>query len=790
MNFDEFFCLATGKHPYAYQLELGEMAEPPSVLEAHTGAGKTHALIVSWLYGRQIRQTAPRRLVYALPMRSLVEQTAEVAREIRDRLTLSDETLPIHTLMGGVDKMELRGWREWPERDQILIGTIDMLLSRALNRGYSESRYQWPVAFGLLNNDCRWVFDEIQLMQGARVTAAQLDGLRRKLGVALPCETIWASATVDRDALLTIDRPDLGETLQLPTTDRDDRLAKRLNATKLLERVDLTTCKPGDMPRAIAEQITEHHRPATRSIVVLNRVDLAQQVALALERQLKKGKGPRVEVVLLHSRFRPPERREHMDAALAEIDDGPGRIIVATQVIEAGVDVSATLLATETAPFSSIVQRLGRCNRTGDDRDATVLWLDSGQLDAKRAAPYEPGDIATTRTALLDLLGTSLSPAALERLAVPERREAWEVLRRRDLLDLFDTSPDLSGMDVDVARFIRDDDDRSVFVFFRDLFDRKTAATADQPAAEPDELVNVPLHTLGDRDAWLYDPIDDLWKPVRTAPPGATVMLAAADGGYEPKLGWSRSAKGPVIPIEPSEPQQPDALDREEPSNGWMSLADHLTRAEVSARELVTALAEMDLRDGAAEATIAAAAVHDVGKAHPAFQKMIRASAKLDEEPEGLATTLWAKSGKRTGPRNKRRHFRHELASALALRSLDGQIQLPSGAPELVQYLTAAHHGRVRLSIRPAPGEQPPADDPNGRFALGVHEGDELLFPVETPLGELPKVTLTLACMDLGGEERSWVEAACALRDDPQLGPFRLGFLEALVRIADWRASA
>ncbi len=481
------------------------------MLEAHTGAGKTQALIVSWLYGRRERQTAPRRLVYALPMRSLVEQTATVAHNIRECLGLDEKALPIHTLMGGVERTELRGWREWPERDQILVGTIDMLLSRALNRGYSESRYQWPIAFGLLNNDCRWVFDEIQLMQSARVTAAQLDGLRRKLGVALPCETIWASATVDRAALLTIDRPDLGETLGLPAADRDGPLAKRLNAMKPLERVDLTTCKPAGMPRAIAERIIERHRPATRSIVVLNRVDLAQQVALALERQLKKGNGPPAEVVLLHSRFRPPERREHMDATLAALDDGPGRIIVATQVIEAGIDISATLLATETAPFSSIVQRLGRCNRTGEDRDAGVLWLDGGPLDAKRAAPYEPADIAATRDVLLGLVGTSLSPAALERLTIPERQEAWDVLRRRDLLDLFDTSPDLSGMDVDVARFIRDDDERSVFVFFRDLLDRKTAAAANQPAAEPDELVNVPLGTLGDRDAWVHDPIDGLW---------------------------------------------------------------------------------------------------------------------------------------------------------------------------------------------------------------------------------------------------------------------------------------
>jgi len=43
--------------------------------------------------------------------------------------------------------------------------------------------------------------------------------------------------------------------------------------------------------------------------------------------------------------------------------------------------------------------------------------------------------------------------------------------------------------------------------------------------------------------------------------------------------------------------------------------------------------------------------------------------------------------------------------------------------------------------------------------------------------------------MELGGEA-SWAELALTLRDDPQLGPFRLGALESLLRIADWRASA
>lgn len=39
-------------------------------------------------------------------------------------------------------------WDVWPEKPAILIGTQDMLLSRALNRGYGMNRYRWPMHFG------------------------------------------------------------------------------------------------------------------------------------------------------------------------------------------------------------------------------------------------------------------------------------------------------------------------------------------------------------------------------------------------------------------------------------------------------------------------------------------------------------------------------------------------------------------------------------------------------------------------------------------------------------------
>ena len=64
-----------------------------------------------------------------------------------------------------------------------------MLLSRTLNRGYAASRARWPVEFGLLNNDCLWVLDEVQLMGSGLVTTAQLDAFRHggKQSVGVGC---------------------------------------------------------------------------------------------------------------------------------------------------------------------------------------------------------------------------------------------------------------------------------------------------------------------------------------------------------------------------------------------------------------------------------------------------------------------------------------------------------------------------------------------------------------------------------------------------------------------------
>jgi len=88
-----------------------------------------------------------------------------------------------------------------------------------------------------------------------------------------------------------------------------------------------------------------------------------------------------------------------------------------------------------------------------------------------------------------------------------------------------------------------------------------------------------------------------------------------------------------------------------------------------------------------------AARWHDVGKAHEAFQ-----AGLLKMNPALTENKLWAKSGKNGKLTYGRKHFRHELASSLAVLSRQPEW------PFLIAYLIATHHGKVRLSIRSLPG--------------------------------------------------------------------------------------
>jgi len=72
----------TDNDPYPYQVRLASEPIQSRAISVPTGAGKTAAAIVAWLWRLKTdTNNTPRRLVYCLPMRVLVEQTRDNAKK-------------------------------------------------------------------------------------------------------------------------------------------------------------------------------------------------------------------------------------------------------------------------------------------------------------------------------------------------------------------------------------------------------------------------------------------------------------------------------------------------------------------------------------------------------------------------------------------------------------------------------------------------------------------------------------------------------------------------------------
>ncbi len=381
--------------PYPYQIRLAEQltAGRNVSLRAPTGSGKTRAVLTPFVLDNLVwPRGRPARLIYALPLRSLVQQIHQEASELVARSGHADWAVTIQTGEQSDD--------EFFDRGRIVVTTYDQVLSGLLCAPYGLSDRQRNVNAAAVAG-ALVIFDEFHLMELKRAFLTGAAGLRLFRGLA---QSVWMTATATTPPL-----DELHRALDCTTVSLAPEEMRTLPVVATTTRE--LRVEPGPLT---ADAVKQH--ATSRTVVIVNQVARAQALYRALESWADQQGIP---LLCLHARFFKSDR----DARVRDLRQLFGRgsrgpaISIATQVVEAGVDVSCDHLLTELCPMNALLQRAGRCARFENERGVVHVY----GLPAEENAhlPYgSPGApeprLAATENLLRERESWEMSPELVE----------------------------------------------------------------------------------------------------------------------------------------------------------------------------------------------------------------------------------------------------------------------------------------------------------------------------------------------------------------------------------------
>lgn len=322
------------------------------------------------------------KLIYVVPLRTLGQGIYAEARRLASKLDKPCESL----MENGIERVKpyvTMQTGEQPDdpfldRGTIIITTYDQLLSGALDSPYSLSEGQHNVNCAAIAG-ALVVFDEFHLMplDKAFLTAAAVIKMFHGL-----CQSVWMTATATKP----LERLLVKELGAAAVPESDEALREMMGAIPAINSVSRTIQAQAQPLTADAVLAAHQHR----SIVITNTVGRSQALFGELQKGLAGAKRPEVEVILLHARFFRDDRKakESHLRSLFGPDAQSNAILIATQVIEAGIDISCEHLHTELAPMNAIVQRAGRCARYPGESGTVYVYELPSPDQPKGWLPY------------------------------------------------------------------------------------------------------------------------------------------------------------------------------------------------------------------------------------------------------------------------------------------------------------------------------------------------------------------------------------------------------------------
>lgn len=439
--FAKLFTALTGTNPFPWQQSLYERfsrAEIPSAANLPTGLGKTSVVTIWLIVLLTHSDKVPRRLVYVVNRRTVVDQTTAEVERLRKRLSEMPDLLESLTKLCAVPTdmplalSTLRGQfadnREWcsdPARPAVIVGTVDMIGSGLLFSRYACGFKARPHHAALLGQDVLLVHDEAHLEPAFQALLDNIVAEQRRRGEARPLRVLRLSATNRGDT--TEDKAITP--LRLTEADEANEIVRqRIHATKQL-RLNAVADE-----KQLAEKLSElalARRDSGRAVLVFARsVETVQKIETAIGRA-------KLPVVVLTGTMRGKERDDLTSNAVflrfLPESSRPANTptptvatvyLVATSAGEVGVNLSADELICDVSTFEGMAQRFGRVNRFGKLSDSTIDVIHPENFKAD-----DPMDEARARTLyLLRQLNGNASPHALGQLDAAARSDAFSPL--------------------------------------------------------------------------------------------------------------------------------------------------------------------------------------------------------------------------------------------------------------------------------------------------------------------------------------------------------------------------
>ena len=314
-------------------------------LTAPTGIGKT---LTSLEFALKVKEEQSlEKIIYILPFTSIIDQTYEIF----DKIFPGALTKHHYAVTFNADTDRHNDYDRWrfilnSWNEPFIVSTLYQLFFALFSNKNSDN-----IKFQALQNSVI-VLDEVQAIPFAlwKAFKAILPVLAEKLNAVL----ILMSATMP---ILT-------------DPSKATELADKKRLFSLQNRYELRYFKHNAL-EALAQAIVEKYHEGKSVVCVVNTIKTSKLLYKKIKEQI-------ADCYCLNSYMFYDDRKKVIDTLRdADSSNVSHKILISTQVIEAGVDLDFDVGFREFAPISSIIQTAGRVNREGKKKSAGIYIFDT-----------------------------------------------------------------------------------------------------------------------------------------------------------------------------------------------------------------------------------------------------------------------------------------------------------------------------------------------------------------------------------------------------------------------------